>query len=186
MVNAIIAQFDKKVQAIHREKYNEVVRIAEKMLVAKKKEIDSVEAKLHELRTQYGIIDYANQTREVARGYLRTVDGDNAAHNINMPEVIKLKKNIEEKGGEFIYYNTRLYDLLGLYSKLQSDYDKAIYDANKNFTHTNVVTAPVVADKKSYPVRWMIVFFSMASTLLLATILIVIIDNRHYFQTKSQ
>jgi uncharacterized protein involved in exopolysaccharide biosynthesis len=185
MVNAIIDQFNNKVQAIHRDKYMEVVSIAGQMLIEKKKEIDTVEAKLHELRTKYEIIDYANQTREVARGYLRTVDGDNAARNINMPEVIKLKKNIEEKGGEFIYYNTRLYDLLRLYSELQSDYDKAVYDANKNFSHANVVTPPVVADKKFYPVRWMIVFFSMASTLLLATIMILIIDNRHYFQTKS-
>ncbi|MBP6979343.1 MAG: Wzz/FepE/Etk N-terminal domain-containing protein [Bacteroidales bacterium] len=178
MVNEIINQFNKKVQAIHREKYLEVVSATKAMLDAKKREIDSVEAKLYEIRTQYEIIDYANQTREVARGYLRTVDGDNAARNINTAEVIKLKKNIEEKGGEYVYYNTRLYDLLRLYGVFQEDYDRAVFDANKTFTHANIVTPPVVADKKSYPVRWIIVFLTMASTLLLTTVLVVIFDSR--------
>ncbi len=178
MVNEIINQFNKKVQAIHEDKYLEVVKISKEMLDQKQKEIDSVEAKLYELRTKYEIIDYSNQTREVARGYLRTVDGDNAARNINILEVIKLKKNIEEKGGEFIYYNTRLYDLLRLYAVFQEDYDRAVYDANKAFTHANIVTPPVVADKKSYPIRWIIVFLTMASTLFLTTILVVIFDGR--------
>ncbi|HRZ21897.1 MAG TPA: hypothetical protein P5184_09525, partial [Bacteroidales bacterium] len=178
MVNEIIHQFDRKVQRIHREKYDEVVRATKEMLDQKKREIDSTEARLYELRTKYEIIDYSNQTREVARGYLRTVDGDNAARNINTSEVIKLKKNIEEKGGEFVYYNTRLYDLLRLYGEFQEDYDRAVFDANKNFTHANVVTPPVVADKKSYPIRWIIVFLTMASTLLLTTILVVLFDGR--------
>lgn len=178
MVNEIIHQLDIKVQATHREKYIEVVRATKAMLDEKKREIDSVEAKLYELRTKYEIIDYGNQTREVARGYLRTVDGDNAARNINTAEVLKLKKNIEEKGGEFIFYNTRLYDLLRMYSEFEEDYDRAVFDANKAFTHTNVVTPPVVADKKSYPVRWIIVFLTMASTLLLTTVLVVIFDSR--------
>ncbi|MDD5508076.1 MAG: Wzz/FepE/Etk N-terminal domain-containing protein [Bacteroidales bacterium] len=178
MVNEIIHQFDRKVQAIHREKYIEVVKATQEMLDQKQREIDSTEAKLYELRTRYEIIDYSNQTREVARGYLRTVDGDNAARNINTAEVIKLKKNIEEKGGEFIYYNTRLYDLLRLYGEFQEDYDRAVYDANKNFTHANIVTPPVVADKKSYPIRWIIVFLTMASTLLLTTVLVVIFDGK--------
>ncbi len=178
MVNEIINQFNKKVQATHRDKYLEVVNATKAMLDEKEREIDSVEAKLLELRTKYEIIDYGNQTREVARGYLRTVDGDNAARNINTQEVLKLKKNIEEKGGEFIYYNTRLYDLLRLYGVFQEDYDRAVFDANKAFTHANVVTPPVIADKKSYPVRWIIVFMTMASTLLLATVLVVIFDSR--------
>jgi capsular polysaccharide biosynthesis protein len=180
MVNAIIHYFNLKVRNIHREKYNEVVAIAQKMLDITTEELDTVNSRMDELRTKYELIDYVNQTREVARGYLRTVDGDNAAHNINTAAVMKLKKAIEEKGGDFIINNTRLYDILRLYGIFQEEYDRAIYNATKEFTYANIVSAPVVADKKSYPVRWLIVFYAVAVTLLVSLITVVIIENQHH------
>ncbi|MCX6233996.1 MAG: Wzz/FepE/Etk N-terminal domain-containing protein [Bacteroidetes bacterium] len=185
IVNAILDFYNLKIRKIHRDKYNEVVTIAKQMLDMTKNELDTVERNLYDLRTRYQIVDYANQTREVARGYLRTVDGTDAAKNINFTEVAKLKKAIEEKGGVFIYNNTRMYDLLRLYSIFQEEYDRAYYNATKEFTYTNIVSPPVIADKKSYPVRWLMVFYSVTVTLLLSLIIIVIVENRHYYQVKT-
>jgi capsule polysaccharide export protein KpsE/RkpR len=178
MVNAIIEFYNKKIARIHKKKYDEVVTMWEKMLELKKAELDSVADHLYDLRTEYELIDYGHQAREVTRGYLGTVDGDNAARNVNMEDVLRMKENIEEMGGEFVVYNTRLYDLLILYRDLQKEYDAAYYDANKEFSYTNIVSEPVVADKKSYPTRWLIVFYAMAATLVLLVVLILFFEGR--------
>ncbi|MCK4676725.1 MAG: hypothetical protein KAT48_01220 [Bacteroidales bacterium] len=182
MVNAVIYYFNLKVRGIHREKYNEVFRMAKKMLEVKRQNLDTVAAKLYNIRTQYGIIDYGHQAREVSRGFLRTVDGNNAAKNINMPEVMKLKKNLEEMGGEFVINNTRLYDILRLYTDLEKEYEMAFYDANKEFTYANIVSHPVVADKKSSPVRWLIVFYTVIITLFFSLVVIIFVENKQQIQ----
>lgn len=179
MVNDIVKFYDEKMLETHREKYSEVAGFLEKRLVEKKIEIDSVEKKLLILRTIYGIFDYPNQSREVARGHLRTVDGSNAAQNINTKEVNLLKKNIEEKGGEFTFYNDRYFDLIAEYGKIKMDYDEAVMNRDKTISYANYVTKPFPADKKSYPVRWIIVLVTAVATLFASFLVVLIIENLH-------
>ncbi|NCC72984.1 MAG: hypothetical protein EOM06_06265 [Sphingobacteriia bacterium] len=177
MTEDIIAFYNKKVLNTHKEKYGEVVQFIQDRLEAKKAEIDSIE-RIHEnLRVNFGIIDYPNQSREVARGFLRTVDGNNAAQNINSKEVLQLKKNLEQFGGDWIFYNDRLYQLVGEYSKIKVDLDDALMNYNKKITYANVVSAPYPADKKAYPVRWIIVAVTAVGALFLSLIAVLLIEN---------
>jgi len=178
MVNSILYYLNKKIKEIHKDKYNEVIAMWEDMMEKREGEINDVLDSLYILRTEYEIIDYGPQAAELTKGYLGTVDGNYAAQNVNMDAVLKLKKNIEERGGEFQRYNTRMYDLLNLYSELQRHYDLAYYDANKEFTYTNIVSEPIVADKKSYPVRWLIVFYFVTVALIMAIVAILIVEGR--------
>ena len=176
MVDAIINLYNVKVKKEHRKKYLETVEFMKMRLDNKQYEIDSVANELYTLRTEYGIIDYPNQSREVARGFLRTVDGDNAA-NINTREVLKLKKNIEEMGGEWVKYNDRYYDLIAEYGKYKIDYDWAIANADKTISYATIISKPFPADKKSSPVRWVIVAITAVATLFLAFIVILFMEN---------
>lgn len=177
MVEDIIELYNEKVLETHRKKYVEVVKFIEERLEAKKREIDSVESKLYTLRTEYGIIDYPNQSREVARGFLRTVDGDNAAQNINTREVLKLKENIEQMGGIFTLYNDRYFDLIDEYGKIKMDLDEAQMLANREITYASVISEPYPADKKAYPVRWVIVVLAALGAFLVSFIAILVIEN---------
>lgn len=177
MVKDIIKFYNEKVRETHQEKYSEVVNFFEDRLERKQQEIDSVESKLYELRTVYGIIDYPNQSREVARGFLRTVDGNNAAQNINTREVLKLKENIEQKGGIYTMYNDRYFDLIAEYGKVKMLYDDAVMNANKSITYASVISQPYPADKKAYPVRWVIVALTAIGTLFFSFIAVLIIEN---------
>ena len=177
MVSSIINLFDQKVLEVHREKYKEVVDFTKNRLERKKQEIDSVEKILYNIRTDYGIIDYPNQSREVARGFLRTVDGDNAARNINTSEVMKLKANIEKYGGIYTYYNDRYFDLIAEYGKVKMMYDDALMNYNKEISYANVLSAPFPADKKSYPVRWVIVVLTALGVWFVSFLVILFIEN---------
>ncbi len=177
MVNDIIYFYDKKVLKTHRLKYKETLDMASLRLMLKQEEIDSVENLLHHIRTAYNIIDYPNQSREVARGFLRTVDGNNAAQNINTKEVLKLKKNIEEYGGIYTYYNDRYFDLIAEYGNIKSAYDQAWMSYNREITYTNVLSEPYPADKKSYPVRWVIVALTALGVMFVSFLAILLIEN---------
>jgi len=177
IVNAIIEFYNVKVRTMHKEKYEEVARFLYNELQKKRVEIDSVERVLFSLRKDYGLWDYGNQTREVARGYLRTVDGNNSS-NINQAEVAKLKESIEGKGGEFILFNQSYYALIEDYNKVRVSYDEAIMNATKNITYAHVVTKPFPAEKKAYPVRWVIVLFSVLGAFMISMLTILIIEKR--------
>lgn len=183
MVYAIIDLLTLKIRKTHKEKYAEVVTSYKQLLDSKHKEIDSVLQQHYILRTVFGLLDYGNQTREVARGHLRTVDGNNAQH-VNVLEVEKLKKNLEEKGGDFIYYNTLIYSLLEQLARIQSDYEAHLYHYNKEFTYANIVSHPVVADKKVYPVRWLIMAYALVAAALFGLISIALIENSGNIEKK--
>ena len=183
MVNDIINFYNEKVLETHRTKYREVVDFLSKQLAQKKLEIDTVEAHLLVLRQQYELFDYPNQSREIARGYLRTVDGNNSS-NINSKDVLRWKGNIQEKGGEFVFYNDRYYDLVKEYGARAKDYEEAVKNLTKEITFASVVSKPFPADKKAYPVRWVIIAIAAIASLFFSFILVMIIENYHTVSKK--
>jgi uncharacterized protein involved in exopolysaccharide biosynthesis len=64
------------------------------------------------------------------------------------------------------------------FSTLELDYYRSIMDYNRNFTYVNVLNKPFPADKKSYPVRWVIVVLSALGTAILAIFIIGFIERR--------
>lgn len=178
MVFDIVKFYDQKLLETHREKYREIVDFLAVQLAQKKFEIDTVEAHLSILRKQYELFDYPNQSREIARGFLRTVDGNNSS-NINSKEVLRWKNNLQEKGGEFVFYNDRYYDLVDEYGTRARDYEEAVKNLNKVITYANFVSKPFPADKKAYPVRWIIVLVTAAATLFTSFFVVLIIENFH-------
>jgi len=155
-------------------------------IIAKKQaNIDSLKQKLVVLSTEYGLIEYDAQAEEITRGYLRTVTGASSS-SINQKEVMRLKKNIEEHGGELIEIVEALRNEAINFSLLKVDYANAVRFYTDELTYANVVTPPYPSDKKAYPVRWLIVVFTMIATLFFAIIIILILERyRHHFKVKK-
>lgn len=180
MANAIMEFCNEKIRTIHRLKYEEVLNAINKSIEVKKNEIDTTKSMLRALGNDYDLVDYNNQALEITKGYLRTVEGGS---NINTKDVLRLKQNFEDKGGDLILLKTRVEQLGREYGDLMVLYGKALLDVEKEYTYINVVTKPMVADKKSSPTRWLIVLYVVAVTLVFSLVLISIIDNR---QRKDQ
>lgn len=176
MVNAILHFYNQKVRSLHEIKFGEVVRMYERAINKKKNYIDSVENRFFELSTEYGLLDYSNQSREIARGYLKTIDGSGSSH-INSKEVLRLKENIEKKGGEFMYLQYLLEQQAEIFSVLELEYNKAVMDFDRQFSYINIITKPFVADKKAYPVRWLIVVISTIAAFFISFVVILILEN---------
>ena len=176
IANTLIELYNRKIRRIHRVKYGEVVSAYENLINWKLAQIDSVENILLNLREDYGIIDYNNQTKELTRGFLRTVDGTGNL-NINTREVNKLKAAIETHGGDFLKANTRFYNLMDEYNLIAKEYAIAKKEYEKEFSYTNVVSKPYPADKKSSPIRWLIVVVTLIATFLVSLFVISLVEN---------
>lgn len=171
IVNRMIELFNQKERNLQKEKAMELVTILKKQLEDKRHEMDSLDIMIKDLRINYGLLDYPLQTRYATQNYLKSSSGkgDN--------EVTAMLKNLKEKGGEFVALNEHIWRIRGTYNDLKVQYENALRDVEKNLTYCNVVTSPFVADKKSYPVRWLIVVISTLSTLLFSLIVISVIEN---------
>lgn len=171
IVKEMVRVFNMKARSLQREKSMEVLNISENLVNYKKNQIDSIQEKLKEIRETYGILDYSIQTKEALRGYYRANNGSGVAK----AEVDV--QNLKKKGGESVELSNRLQAALASYNIAKEEYDNALKDVSKELTYSNYVSSPVAADKKSYPVRWLIVLVVSVSTFILSIITIIVLDN---------
>lgn len=180
MANEIIKQLNLKARSLQREKTAEVLVIVKNQLKRKQASLDSLDVVLKELRIKYQILDYDVQAKEVTKAYLKAVgSGKSKAKDVD-----DMMRNLEEKGGEY-YESKKTYDaLLGSYNATRIEYDNVMKDLTKELTYTNVVTKPAIADKKSYPVRWLIVVISFISSNLFLFFMALVFDIRKKIATE--
>ncbi|MCW3070627.1 MAG: hypothetical protein JWO44_517 [Bacteroidetes bacterium] len=180
MVNEIVFQLDNKISTLHKEKSREVLKIVEGQMNLKAKLLDSLDKNLQELRVKYQILDYNIQVKEVTQGYMKSLVSGRGSKDIDV-----LMRNLEEKGGE--YYRTKvLYDgILGSYNAVRNEYDNVRRELDKKFTYTYIVSTPTPADKKSYPVRWLIVLISVVAANMFLFTIILLNDFRKRLQENK-
>jgi capsule polysaccharide export protein KpsE/RkpR len=173
IVDSIIHYFNLKARELQVSKSKEVLIIAIDQLKIKKAEMDSMENKVHEYSTQYGLLDYKSQSKEVTRAYMRGLStGNGKVHS----ETNKIWEGLKDKGSEFNALNEHLWRIRGTYNDLVEFYDNAYRDVHKKLTYANIITKPFPSDKKAYPIRWLIVVIAVGTSLLIAFMVLMVID----------
>jgi uncharacterized protein involved in exopolysaccharide biosynthesis len=155
MVNGILDILNKKVHQVQKEKSQEVADMLKMALAVKKHKIDSMMALSKDLSNKYGLLDYANQTREVSRAYYQALATGKGSKQFD--EISQQMKNMEDHGIEFREINQHIETAVGDYNDMQVKYEDAMKDVNKNLTYWNLVSAPYKPDTYSYPLRTLIV-----------------------------
>ena len=170
----ILYFYDQKIRKLHREKSEEVVVMFERQLREKQHVIDSLKERMTDIGTSYGVTDLANQSREVTRSWL----AGSAKSN-------ELKANLELYGSELVDLHTKIAAEGNTYVAIKCDYEKELRFFNSQLTYSNIITEPFPADKKAYPVRWVVVALCGLGALLLSIVVIFIIENRKRFVAEN-
>jgi uncharacterized protein involved in exopolysaccharide biosynthesis len=176
IVDSIISKFHKKAQTLQRTKSAEVAIILGNQLKLKTNEVDSMEKRMLELRTEHGILDFSQQLRSFTKSYYEEMAKGNAGNGSSRMD--KVMESFGSKGTEFIELNENLLAERRIYNDIKKQYDDILKDLTKELTYSNLVTSPVPAEKKSYPVRSLIVFLATLSSLSISLMAIIIIENR--------
>jgi capsular polysaccharide biosynthesis protein len=177
MCDSIIHFLDEKIGTLHRIKHEEVITIAKNDYAIINQQIDSVESRLKYLRTNYHIFDYRVQAEEITKGMVNAL-----SLNKNTPggkEIQKWINDLSEKGGEFEILDKQKIKLVSQKDSILKIYNQAVSSAHRKIVFGQRVQNPVVADKKSYPVRSVIVMISTISALFVSLLVILLIENKN-------
>lgn len=166
----ILNFYDQKVHTLHTQKVAEVVTMYDRQLKEKQRNIDSLKNRLTEISTEYGVTDYSSQSREVTRGYLA-----------GSAKATELKNNLEIYGAEAVDLRTKIEAEANTYVSTKVDLEQNLRFYYSDLTYSNIITEPFPADKKAFPVRWVVVALSALGAFLLSIVVVFIIENRKRF-----
>ena len=185
IANEILKQGNLLARRLQRKSTNELVRMYKKQVDGIKQDIDSMENLIKLLRTDYGVVEFDAQVEEVTKGYLKVAGSSSDVSKLSKVEAVRLMRNFEEKGGEYLTLKNRINSSKEYYFRKLQEYNTVQTDALKELTYSNVISQPIPANKKSYPVRWLIVFLSSVSSLFFALIVIGYIDRKNAISEDS-
>ena len=168
----LINQVNNKIRRLHSLKSKELVVIRKNEIDNKKELIDNLEVEIERYSVKYGLLDYSQQSREVTAGYMNMLLESKKGEAMQKAE--KLYENLKQEGRHFQDLNHQLILAREEHNKKLINYDEAIRDVNKKLTYTNVVVFPEISDKKSYPIRWLIVIISLFGSVTFTIILLLV------------
>lgn len=167
MVDSLIAFYNQKVAELHKIKQKELMTIMSNAMQKKKKEIDSLDKHLTEIRIKYGILNASTQGVEATKG---VIQGNKQA--------MELYKNLLQYSGQYKEIDSLVWHFRKEYINYKWQYENALREYNKEITYAQVVQKPFPADKKSYPVRWVIVLLTLMGGLIIAVVTIAFIESK--------
>jgi capsular polysaccharide biosynthesis protein len=181
MCDSIIHFYNRKVRAMHKAKDWEMVEIARNNLSKKYIELDTIVSQLNHMRKEYGILDYKSQVERVTEGYMNALASGRFTSGDGR-RIEQLYNNLADKGTQARMLEVKFSSIVNAIDSLDRMHDIYLTEFEKDITYAHIVEYPVPADKKSYPVRWLIVAFSVISALFLALLVFLILDYRQPVQ----
>jgi uncharacterized protein involved in exopolysaccharide biosynthesis len=171
MVDSIISKVNQIAKRIEQAKAKAEIEALEIIKKQKGQTINNLLDSIRNYSIKYDVLDYIMQSKEVTAGYMEIL-----ARNVrgkSYEEAMRLYKNLEQHGRKFHDFHHQLNLTREEYAHLEKEYDEALKKLKQDYTFTNVIVSPEVPDKKSYPIRWLIVliFFVSAELMLLALLM---------------
>jgi hypothetical protein len=183
IANEIAEIFDSTMNEMQKEVAIKAFRIVEQEYNTLVAEMNALEDSLNTLR-KLGVFDYESQVEMLSQQLAVELGKGNTQGIKNIQEQLDI---LAEYGGASYAINERLdNDRLQL-SLVKSKYEEAKVDATEFIPHKFVVTSAFQAERKSYPVRWLIVVITMLSTFLLLIFCIVFYDrSKGFFRMEAE
>jgi len=173
IANDIAALLDSTKNSMQKERAIKGYKIVETEYNKLKTETKLMEDSLTELR-KLGVNDYETQ----AEAYNTQLAIALSHNNASGAKALESKlETLSEYGGAYVALRDGLENEKKQLSSLKSKYEEAKVDAEEELPCKFIVNSAYKAEKKSYPVRWLITVVSTISALLLAFMVIIVIEN---------
>lgn len=181
IANNISALHDSTKIRIQRERAKQALYIVKKEYFDKvadvKRMTDSIK-----IINGFGVYDYESQSEVTTEQYAIAISkGDQRAVKA-LEEKLKVIANY---GSVYVSLRDNLEFQRKQLNLLKTKYEETKVDVEQILPQKFVVSNAFPAEKKSYPVRWIIVLVSTMATLLIAVIAILLIENSKQFDFKK-
>jgi len=172
MANDVGELVDSTINSMQKVIAKKAFKIVETEYLELKKEVRQKEDSLTVLR-ELGVHDYESQSEMFNRQLAIEMSKGNQAG------VKRLEQKLEtlaKYGGPYVSLRDALEHDKKLLSELKAKYEEARVDATENLPHKFVVSSAYKAERKSYPIRWLIVLITTFSALFLALVIFGLIE----------
>ena len=160
MVNEIIRLYNVRFNEIHKSKKWEYVRMYQKNLAQKYNFIDSLKRELAQITSDGDMLNYLYLSKGNSIAYFSQGNNNNSENIANAIALVELITNET-----------------AAYSEIRLEYDEELRQAEGDMTYLNIVSRPFVADKKAYPVRWVIVALCGIGAFLMSILTVAAIEK---------
>lgn len=174
MANDISALLDSVKIKMQKERANRGYQIVKNEYEKLRNDIQIKEDSMTRLREK-GVHDYETQSEMLNRQLAIEI-----AKNPNSNAVRALDRKLDilaQYGGPYVSLRDDLEHEKKLLAEVREKYDKAKIDAEEELPQTFIVDRAFPAEKKSYPVRWVIVAVALFSTFLITAFALVVVEG---------
>lgn len=177
MVDSLIQFYNQKVRQMERSKHAEKIRLKKKVLAKMTYEIDSLAAIKRIHQEQYGLFDYGTQSKEATKRFIKLLSEgkENAQAAKDVQNVIS---NLMKKGIEDTEVSIKLVSAREVFMNNWRDYGNELVEMEKVISYAQVVTSPFPADKKSSPMRVLIIILSTIATMVVGFLTVIYLENK--------
>lgn len=173
IANDIAALVDSTINEIQHERAERALNIVEGEYVKFRNEINQLQDSLRNLMSS-GVHDYESQAEMINRQLaIELAKGNTAA----VRRLENKLKQLSEYGGAYLTLTNALEYDVEQFSLIKAKYKEAKVDAEEILPQKFIVNKAYEAERKSYPIRWLIVVVSTFSTMLFTLIIILIAEN---------
>lgn len=176
MAQEMVVQLNYKARKLHRDNALEQLRISNNQLEYQAKMLDSINIQLSNLRKESGILDYQIQIEKITEAYLKMLTESRIPES-RIKEVRKMLDDLGDKGGVYMTLSHMSEVASENYNSLIIENQRILRDVNQERTYTHMVVTPEVPDKKSLPVRWLIVLSALVSSMLMAFVVLLLFEK---------
>lgn len=182
IANDIARLLDSTKARLQHSRAKKALEIVEAEYEVKKKEVERLQDSLKKINMM-GINDYESMSEVTNEQYtIALAKGDEKA----LSKLREEKRILGEFGAAYIATRDNLAAQQVHFNNLKQRYDEARVDVAKSLPASFVVNSASPPEKKSYPVRWLIVVVSVISTLILGMLTLMLYDHFTSLKTSSK
>jgi uncharacterized protein involved in exopolysaccharide biosynthesis len=182
IANEISDLLDTVKTRMQQDRATQALAIVQKEYLDFNKYLFAREDTLNKLRN-LGVLDYDSQVERLSEAYGKAL----LANNIGVIRTIDEKMSILAMyGGLYTSITQDMEHDREALSRLKTKYEEAKVDATERIPHKFVVNLAKPAEKKSYPVRWLIVLVSTMATFILGIVAVLLIENIQRIRSRFE
>jgi len=176
MVDEIISQYNILTNRMEQETYAEYVTMKEAEVNYLKQILDETDRELQGVRESTGMISMGGQLERLMEGYMKMVEKGSSGKRFN--EITEKIERVNKDGQKLINGAILMGNLGDVYTDVLDDLNEARSYSSRQVSYANIISKAKVADKKTWPVRWILFLGIVASALFLAILVFAFVDKK--------
>jgi capsule polysaccharide export protein KpsE/RkpR len=180
ITNGLLIALDDVMNSIQKERALQGFNIVKKAYLTLSQEVEDMEDSLSFIMGK-GVLDVKSQSEVYGDAYAQAI----AKGNKTAEKALSAKLDLLSKyGAQNISLRNALLNERKRLSELKGKFEEAKIDAESRLQNYFTITSPFAAEKKSYPVRWLIVVMSVLGALFTGGITIVLYEQFQKLKTQ--